>query len=61
MVDKQGRPVGGLGRWAFAVYALLIALAGVALVFLGGKLIAVGGTAFYAILGVALVLSLIHI
>ena len=57
MVDKQGRPVGGLGRWAFAVYALLIALAGVALVFLGGKLIAVGGTAFYAILGVALVVG----
>ena len=58
MVEKKTAPAakpGSAGRLFFAVFALLIAAAGAALLFWGGKLVAVGGSPFYAIQGVALI------
>lgn len=50
--DKQG-----LGGWLFLLLALLIAVAGVVLVAMGGKLVALGGSWYYALMGLALLVS----
>jgi len=46
---------GGIGRWLFALVALVVAGFGVGMLLLGGKLIAAGGTWYYAIAGAAFI------
>ena len=55
----QAPRASGAGPWFFSFYALLTALLGLALLYWGGRLAAVGGSLYYA--GMGLALSLIHI
>ncbi|KTF36255.1 glucose dehydrogenase [Xanthomonas translucens] len=50
-------PKHGPGTWLFVAYAVVIALIGAALVAMGGQLVAVGGSWYYLLAGLALVVS----
>jgi len=47
----------GQGSWLFLLLALLIAVLGAVLTVMGGKLIALGGSTYYALMGLALLVS----
>ncbi|QEI06910.1 membrane-bound PQQ-dependent dehydrogenase, glucose/quinate/shikimate family [Pigmentiphaga aceris] len=48
---------GGIGRWLFALIALVVAAFGLGMLVLGGKLVVAGGTWYYAIAGAAFVVA----
>ena len=53
----QAPRASGAGPWFFSFYALLTALLGLALLYWGGRLAAVGGSLYYAGMGLALMAS----
>ena len=50
-------PAPGRPGWIFKLFALLLALAGLALLLLGGRLALLGGSWYYALMGLALLAS----
>ncbi|RXD79423.1 hypothetical protein, partial [Xanthomonas perforans] len=55
MTDQSSKR--GLGTWLLVAYAVVIAVLGAVLAYQGGRLVAVGGSWYYLIAGIALFLA----
>ncbi len=57
-MNKSSQPSKpGLGGWLFAAYAVVLILLGGTLLYPGARLLFAGGSAYYALMGVALIVS----
>lgn len=55
MTDQSSKR--GLGTWLLVAYAVVLAVLGAALAYEGGRLVAVGGSWYYVLAGIAVLVA----
>ncbi|ATN36869.1 membrane-bound PQQ-dependent dehydrogenase, glucose/quinate/shikimate family (plasmid) [Rhizobium sp. ACO-34A] len=54
------RPKNGIGDYAFIIYLVLVGILGAALAFWGGQLLLAGGSPYYVLMGLALIVAIVQ-